>query len=173
MALLLSDAVRADELAAWRDRAEQHYRAWLAVDAREVSTVRGGDLRVDVTGMVGWVPDLSVARLRIAHVVVTTARPPGGLFVGYVGMRGCRLGLWVAPAPVGLGGELVFTRAGQALEAIWRVAGTGHRILAHDMDEARFRAVADYLVHVSRKRTTDQPVRMAAKADVMTARCLG
>ncbi len=39
------------------------------------------------------------------------------------------------------------------------------------MDTARFRAVAEYLVHVTRR--SREPVRMAATPDLIAASCLG
>jgi hypothetical protein len=102
---------------------------------------------------------------------VATAHAPGGLFVGYVGTRGCRLGLWIAPAPAGLHEELLIAPASEA--ATWRVKDTGYRIVARDMDAARFRAVAEYLVQVTRRPPEREPVHMAATPDVLSAPCLG
>lgn len=160
-----------NELARWRNAAEDHHRAWLAADARGVLAQSDGDLRLDVSGVAGQIPDLSIARLRVVHAVVATAHAPGGLYVGYVGTRGCRLGLWIAPAPAGLHEELLIATAGAT--ATWRVKDTGYRIVARDMDPARFRAVAEYLVQATRRPPEREPVRMAASPDVMSAPCLG
>jgi anti-sigma factor RsiW len=170
-AIFFAMGERANELGIWQNRAEEHYQAWLAADGRDVLAQRDGVLRLDVAGVAGQIPDLSVARLRVVHAVVATAQAPGGLFVGYIGTRGCRLGLWIAPAPAGLHEELLIASAGET--ATWRVKDTGYRIVARDMDAARFRAVAEYLVQVTRRPPEREPVRMATPPDIMSASCLG
>jgi hypothetical protein len=110
------------------------------------------------------VPDLSDARMQLAHVAV--ARESGdNLFVGYVGRNGCRLGLWIGPAPDNLPAELVQqARPDGSVAATWRVGGTGYAALARDMDEERFRAVLSYLHATTRQGPGDrQPVRMAGR----------
>lgn len=163
----------ADELATWHERAEEHFNAWLTSGADKRTASGSSNLRLETSGVIGGVPDLSIARLQVAHMVAATARAPSGLFVGYVGARGCRLGLWIAPAPADLDAGPSFLPAAGELRAIWRAGGTGYKVLANGMNEARFHAVAEYLVHLTRKPGEAESLRMAANSQAMTAHCVG
>src|SRR3546814_18345701 len=73
------------------------------------------------------------------------------LFVGYVGVNGCRLGLWIAPAAEGLGADLTEHRERNLTSYTWRVENTGYAVLAADMDERRLSAIARRLEQATRK----------------------
>jgi hypothetical protein len=90
----------------------------------------------DATGAAAGLPDLSAAGLRLARIEPVG----GGTYAGYVGPRGCRLGLWLGPrdgAPVGGSkgwrSETVEQADGQV---VW-IAATP------SMDAGRFAALAE------------------------------
>jgi len=81
-------------------------------------------------------PDLSYAGLRLARVEPVG----GGIYAGYVGPRGCRLGLWLGPrgnAPAGEGGEWRSETVAQANDRVTWIAA------APAMDAGRFAALAE------------------------------
>jgi anti-sigma factor RsiW len=91
-----------------------------------------------------YVPDLTAAKLAIAHIGEIKA--PGGvpaLVVGYSGTRGCRVTLIVDPAPKDLGGSAMFFETEGLLAMVWRAGPLRHQILAQGMDPTRFRMIAE------------------------------
>jgi hypothetical protein len=156
-----------DATSAWLEAGAAHYAQWRSIDAASASAGiggRGGVAQIALNGTSGYVPDLSAARMQLAHVAV--ARDSGdSLFVGYVGRNGCRLGLWIGPAPDNLPAELVRQpRPDGSVAVTWRVGGTGYAALARDMDEERFQAVLSYLHASTRQGPGDgQPLRMAGR----------
>jgi anti-sigma factor RsiW len=69
--------------------------AWLA-DAR---SDQGGRLQVKMAGSgASALPDLTLASLTLVHLSLDPAiRQGGGVLAGYVGPKGCRIGLWISP----------------------------------------------------------------------------
>src|SRR3546814_7839019 len=91
------------------------------------------------------------------------------LFVGYVGVNGCRLGLWIAPAAEGLGADLTEHRERNLTSYTWRVENTGYAVLAAGMDERRLSAIARRLEQATRKAAETS---VAGRADpAMEAPC--
>ncbi|MDH3240402.1 MAG: hypothetical protein OEO83_07030 [Alphaproteobacteria bacterium] len=131
--------------------------------------LRPAGLRFDA-----YVPDLSAAKLRIAHVGEITA-PAGApaLVVGYKGTRGCRVTLIVDAAPRGLTAAPVYFET-EALQAmIWRAGPLRHQILAQGMAAARFRKIAETVRRSSLDRLPlNEETRMAlARSRVNSAPC--
>ncbi len=91
-----------------------------------------------------YVPDLTAAKLTIAHI--GQIKSPGGvpaLVVGYSGTRGCRVTLIVDPAPKDLGKSSMFFEIDGLLAMVWRAGRLRHQILAQGMDRGRFRMIAE------------------------------
>jgi anti-sigma factor RsiW len=141
---------RPDAAQAWLAAAEAHHLEWLAsqaapapIDERSVALTasRGAPQRV---------PDLGFARLRLAHVAIDASGEQPGLFVGYVGFNGCRLGLWIGPAAGGLATALVEHRNQNLTSFTWKVGSTGYAVIARNMDEQRLEAIAGRLEQATR-----------------------
>ena len=113
-----------------------------------------------------YVPELSAAKLRIAHVG-QVAGPAGGeaLLVGYRGTRGCKISLLVAtdaaPAPETSSLPEPFD-AGELHGYRWRTGGRAYVIMAEGMARARFSLIATSVHRASLERAPlDSETRMA------------
>jgi hypothetical protein len=90
----------------------------------------------ETTGPAADLPDLPVAGLRLARVELAG----NGIYAGYIGPRGCRLGLWLGHrdgAPAGAPGEW---RSETLRQADGRVAWMA---ASPSMDAKRFAALAE------------------------------
>ncbi len=109
------------------------------------------------------VPDLSAAKLRIAHI--GELKTPDGmpaLVVGYLGTRGCRVTLLVDPAPEGLSEKAVKFEVDRLYGVVWRAGALRHVILAEGMAETRFGLIAETVRRSSLERLPlDDPTRIA------------
>lgn len=90
----------------------------------------------DATSAVAGLPDLSAAGLRLARIEPVG----GGTYVGYIGPRGCRLGLWLGPRGGAPAGEVGSWRSQIVEQADGRVVWIA---AAPDMDAGRFVALAE------------------------------
>lgn len=109
------------------------------------------------------VPDLSAARLRVAHVGELPA-PGGGraLVVGYLGTRGCRVTLLMDSTPSDLDATATYFETGGVLAMAWQAGPLRHLILAQGMDRGRFKMIAETVRRASLDRLpVDQPTRTA------------
>jgi len=90
----------------------------------------------EAPGAAPGLPDLSAAGLRLAWIEPTG----GGTYAGYIGPRGCRLGLWIGPpsgVPARAGGEWRSQTVEQPDGRVaWIAAGP-------EMDAGRFAALAE------------------------------
>ena len=181
VALLAATGLRllqpVDQAQAWLSTGALHYQHWRADQGRQAPTrFDGGNelwAEASVAGTLGYVPDLSAARMQLAHVAVVSEAGGDNLFVGYVGRNGCRLGLWIGAAPEGLPEELVVRdQANGETAATWRVGGTAYAAIARDMDKERFQAVVGYLHVTTRRAPREETVRMAGSRAGGGAPCL-
>lgn len=149
------------------------HAAWLESDAEAgFSGVAGIALAGSVP--LEGVPDLSGLRLRVSNVTVTAGGAESGLFVGYAGARGCRLGLWIGAAP-GNAPETPVETAEDVRTAVWRVGDTGYALVAEGMAPDRFDLAVDLVVEFSRRSdgaTRDEAV-VARNDHAATAPCIG
>lgn len=100
-----------------------------------------------------YVPDLTAAKLYIAHI--GTARNQNGqpaLIVGYRGTRGCRVTLLIDPAPKNLGKQAVYFEVERLRATVWRAGALRHVILAEGMAVPRFKLIAEAVRQTSLKR---------------------
>jgi anti-sigma factor RsiW len=136
-----------DAAAAWIAAVEARHRSWLAADPHPVPVDERAVMLADAPGRTGRVPDLGFANLSVAHLVVETSGRQPGLYIGYVGANGCRLGLWIGPAPDALAAGLTERRNGDVQGFTWRIGETGYAVMAHGMDPQRLTAIAAHLEH--------------------------
>jgi anti-sigma factor RsiW len=120
------------------------------------------------------VPDLSPAKLRIAHIgEATTLGGLPALVVGYLGTRGCRITLLVDPAPEGLGKKAIKFEVGRLHGVVWRAGKLRHVILAEGMAPGRFKLMAETVRKSSLERLPlDDATRIAlAKSRTVSPPC--
>ncbi|MCP1336745.1 hypothetical protein [Futiania mangrovi] len=164
-------AVSPDPVRAWAGHAVAEFEIWADAQQGETGLSGAAGSTVLVAGLPHAIPDLSIARLSVAHLEVMQAADGPAMFVGYLGRNGCRLGFWVTPAPEGLEESLVLGggREGMRL-ARWRVGDTGYAVLARGMDDRRFDAVTAVLQAESRRGGASD-TRVAGR--VYRAPCVG
>ena len=112
------------------------------------------------------VPDLSAAKLRVAHV--GEGKTPDGLpalVVGYLGTRGCRVTLLIEPAHENLGDKAVKFEVGGLHGTVWQAGRLQHLILAEGMAEARFKLIAEAVRRSSLERLPIDDRTRVALAD--------
>ena len=101
-ASLLGVLAPTGERAAWLARGAAVHRDWDGTAAAAAASARAGVYLEAVArlGPAAFVPDLRAARLRVARIayLAPAAEGAGGLHVGYVGTRGCRISLWITAA---------------------------------------------------------------------------
>ena len=109
------------------------------------------------------VPDLSAAKLHIAHI--GESRTLDGLpamVIGYRGTRGCRITLLIDGSPAEPGGKAIFFKVDKLIAMVWQAGSLRHVILAEGMAEARFRLIAETVRRTSLERLpVDDATRMA------------
>lgn len=159
--LLWSDGPPGAPPLAWLERAEAEHRAWLA----EAPAVPAAAILPAALASEAERFDLSLAGLTL----VTARSGDDGSYLGWIGDRGCRLGLWIAPAPAGLAAALTSRDRHELQLASWQVEGRGFALLATDMDPRRFEVVARLLAG----RTRGEDSVAAADADSLTLPCVG
>jgi len=98
-----------------------------------------------------YLPDLSAARLTLDSLRIVTTGEAGAkaLHAGYLGTRGCRISLVVAPDTRGLPAELALFEGEIGESYAWRSGGHGYFLLAEGMDAARFAVIADSVYRAS------------------------
>ena len=148
-------------------------RAWLAGEGQSAA---GPGLQVAVASVSeGGLPDLSSADLRLVYL----AADPGaegrrGVFAGYVGPRGCRLGLWIGRTAEG--GRAA---AGRDLDGVtirtWSDGGRAFALMSRTVDPDRLTRISAVVADLVRAgpRADDRlrvALREAAKSG---APCVG
>ncbi len=101
------------------------------------------------------------AGLRILQTEIDDA---GTLSVLYGGERGCRLGLWITPAPQGMKTVLEGPPAGPYRAYSWRVGALAYVMLSQ-IDTARLRVIAETAHRVTTERRAINEAMAAALAE--------
>ncbi len=158
-AVLLLPGAGPTKGSSWLQQAEAAHRDWQAA----TPTADGLTLPAALSGEAAAY-DLTLAGLQL---VAVEARPEGH-YLGYLGSNGCRLGLWIAPAPPDLTPSLVRHDRGDLLLATWSSGGRGFALLAEDMDPRRFESVAALLL----RRTQAGEPQVAGRDSDLTLPCL-
>lgn len=153
-----------DEPANWVAAFADTYTSVLSEETRSAaSPPSAGAILVGLArlGPDAFVPDLASARLRILQTGINGA---GALSVLYGGERGCRLGLWITPAPESLRTTLESTQAGPYQAYSWRVGALAYVMLSQ-IDPARFRVIAETAHRVTTERRAINEAMSAALAE--------
>jgi anti-sigma factor RsiW len=148
-------------------------RTWLSGATPETS---GDGVRVAVeTRANDTLPDLSAAGLRLAYL----AAAPGsidrrGVFAGYVGPNGCRLGLWVGHGTTGPAGLERVEVDGVGVRR-WSADGARYALISRGMDARRLDRFAAIVADiVGRAEQPDERLRTALRdAAGVGAACAG
>lgn len=135
-----------DNRVAWLMPPIAAHDAWVASGAPGLADGGAGAILVGFAALGADVeiPDLSAGRLTISGVNLVVAerdRPPA-VHVAYSGTRGCRVTLWITPAPDGLGSALTLYESARPYRVYgWR-AGDFAYALVSGVDPARLEVIA-------------------------------
>ena len=115
-----------------------------------------------------FAPDLSAAKLSIAHVGHAKG-PAGGraTVIGYVGTRGCKVSLIVFPVAETAATPMQRIDRPPLLGYAWRVGRHGYAVVAEGMPEARLSLVAAGLREASLKH---RPIREETRTALAESR---
>jgi hypothetical protein len=125
------------------------HNAWSSTGQPAMRPVTGAGLTTVSSRVTGqaYIPDLTSARLYIAHVGRQTGGKSGGaLIVGYRGTRGCTVTLAVSQRLTGLSEEIRPVEASHIRGYAWRAGKFGYYVLAEGMSAARLKGIA-YGIH--------------------------
>ncbi len=152
----------------WLDSAVTAHLEWLA----RTPEGDGGapqPVALDQTGTAG-IPDLSEAHLTLVYVNLVPGRGQGhGLQLGYRGIHGCRVSLWIAEATAGLGETPAAVGATDVAGYAWRVGESGFALLARGMDPDRLRLLATTVARMTRQgQEQDAETRIALRQTTQT-----
>ena len=159
----------------WYDDARAGHIAWAQTPSSPDARVVDANLflsNLERFGLPVQTPDLTSARLRLTYLryIPAADTAPAALHLGYTGRRGCKITLWVAAAPDGLGKKLTESRVGALRGFRWRSGGTAYALFATGMAERRFTVIADKVYEATRRqRGLDTDARMALKSASSTA----
>lgn len=137
-------------------------RDWLSGGPAE-TPASGVQVAVE-TGASDRLPDLSPADLRLAYLAADPkSNGRSGLFAGYVGPHGCRLGLWIGRAPSD-GAAPSAREFGDVMVRTWSSDGAAYALMSRGMDATRLDRFALVIAEIVRSdhRMTDD-LRLALK----------
>lgn len=164
----------------WLTRASAAHERWLAMPVGTASpheVNREGLLQQ--AGQVGMehLPDLADAQLRQVWIAPTRGRRGAvdGLYVGYVGVHGCRLGLWTGRPEAGFPDRFESKARPHLTAYAWQVDGLAYVVLARGMDAERLRLLAATIERLTRQRERlDDETRTALREAPLTGTsCIG
>ncbi len=137
-----------DAESGWISPAIAAQLAWIDGDS---SADRSENVRVGFSGGETMrVPDLSAARLKLVHVSLRPeAGKASGLFLGYEGIHGCRVGLWIGSVPASTAESAHPVKAHGLSAYAWRVHKMGYVLLAQGMDKQRLGLLAQSVAHIT------------------------
>jgi hypothetical protein len=133
----------------WISPAIAAQRAWIGGAS---SAERSESVRIGLSaGETMRVPDLSAARLKLVHVSLgPEVGRATGLFLGYRGIHGCRVGLWIGNVPAGIAENAHPVAARELSAYAWRVGKMGYVLLAHGMDRQRLGLLAQSVAYITK-----------------------
>ncbi len=155
-----------DEHATWLASPIAAHDAWVASGSRGLADSGAGAALVGFAalGADAQLPDLSAAKLTIsgARFLAAEHNDPPAIHVAYSGTRGCRVTLWITPAPAGLGSELTLYASSPYGVYGWRAGDLAYALVS-SVDPARFEVIA---------RATHKVTIERAQPDAETATAL-
>lgn len=120
-------------------------------------------------------PDLSEASLRLAYISPPEAAMASrGVFAGFVGPHGCRLGLWIGTSGTGAD-TMPVSRDGDGLKVrAWTSDGVSYAMISRSMDGLRLDHLARLVAEMTRRDGEITPdIRVALQAtDSIGQTCL-
>jgi anti-sigma factor RsiW len=155
---------------AWLGEAVAAQHAWLD---RGASLETGDRIEVALRAWdIARIPDLSEARLSLVHVALVPGDGrPQGVLLGYQGIHGCHVGLWIGGTVSGLGDRPVKVESADVAGYAWRDAGTGYALLARGMDPGRLKLLADAVFRITRNgQRVDERIQTALRETTETGR---
>lgn len=176
--LLLSAGLLLAERMIGPGRASLVARGWAGHEAWLAGGAGGGvEPSFLLTALAGLgpqarVPQLDAAKLRLDHVAMLPGSGDGGalLHLGYRGLRGCRLSLFIFAAEGDWPGDYASAAGEGRLGVGWQVADLGYLLLARGMDPGRFDLIAATVAEATRLR---QPFDAAARSALRRSREAG
>jgi anti-sigma factor RsiW len=153
----------------WLAQAAAAHQAW--IDGTAPSRAPAQALAALASGKLVHIPDLSDAHLSLVQL---SAQPDAGsVFLGYRGIHGCQVGLWIGSAPPDLDPQPLAVASGDIAGYAWRFGETGYALLAQGMDPDRLKLLAEAVAKiVSRDDALDQEIRAALhNSSVIGAPC--
>lgn len=136
--------------AAWLDRAVAAHNDWLAA----VSTKEAMASLPTAVAQAGTdgIPDLSEAHLTLVYVrFLPEQGREHALQLGYVGIHGCRVSLWISAAVAGLNEQPAAVQAKGVEGYAWLKDDTGYAFLALGMDPERLRLLAEAVARITQQ----------------------
>jgi hypothetical protein len=153
----------------WLRPAAAAHEQWLAAPASlaRVAGVTGENLLREARAVgIERVPDLSEAHLRPSWVATTE---DAGLYVGYIGVHGCRLGLWVGNPARGAPSEIVPLVLPRLTAYAWQADGRAYVVMARGMDDDRLDLLARTIERLTRQGAhPDDEARTALREAPLT-----
>lgn len=151
----------------WLLSAEAAHSRWLSVSPPAGETnAAAGDTLLEQAGLIGirHIPDLAAAQLRLAWLT-TTSDSKGmvdGVYAGYVGVHGCRLGLWMGRGSPDFPWHLALQSLSEIPAYAWQVNDFSYAVLARGMDPARLHLLAETIERLTRQgERLDDGIRTA------------
>lgn len=140
-------------------RASAEHLSWLAADkARPAPEIARASLDARVAP---YAPNLTAAGLSLVHVVGTGST----VFLGYRGVHGCRVGLWIGRAKEPLGNQPAAVSVAGLHGFAWRHGAGGYVVLTDGIENKRLLLIADAVARLVRQNDRiDKRVQMALGA---------
>ena len=137
-------------------------RPWLTGE-RAAQPASGVRVAVDASASDG-LPDLSAADLRLAYLSADpVADGRRGLFAGYLGPHGCRLGLWIGRSDATAASRAV-RDVGDVKVRGWAADGVAYALMSRAMDPARLDRFAAVIAEiVGREHNLGDDLRVALR----------
>jgi hypothetical protein len=140
------------------------HEQWVKAGPGIPSPSAGKRLKTSLTelGLAAYVPDLSSAKLRFAHLRRVPMTTGEGLHIGYLGLNGCMVSLVVAPDAGDLEETLVMYDSARGPAYGWRVGDYGYFLMGDRMAPARLSVIAEILLMATRERAViGEPMLLA------------
>lgn len=153
----------------WYRRAAAEHSNWAVEPAPPHAREVDANLflaSVERLGLPVQTPDLFSAGLRLTYLryIAPSETLAGALHLGYTGQHGCKVTLWVSPAPPGLGTALIESRFDNLRGFRWRSGDTAYALFATGMAENRFTLIARKVHQATlRQQGFDEDTRVALK----------
>jgi anti-sigma factor RsiW len=155
---------------AWLPRAGEQ-GAWLAeAVAAHLAWLDAGSGAPEASNRI----EIALEAREAAQIPVASEGGGDGIFLGYQGIHGCRVGLWIGEAVAGLQRRPAMVVSGGVAGYVWRTGNIGYALLARGMDPDRLRSLADAAARITgQHHRLDGDIRTALRHTAESGRpCL-